>query len=573
MRKAVSVVAMDDRGTWIAAGSQGGCVSLYGVAACGELAWTALGAGPGVTALAADRGDAILVGFETGAVVRLCAATSVILATVGDAHAKAVTGIANAAPYYATASRDGSATAWRSDGDALCAVRDLGPLADVAALPDKFAVAAPKSILVFDLGGLRLGEVAAASAVAVRFVGESLLAVASASKIQLWDARSGEDRGSRPVAARALAAAAGSRLAAITAAGALETYDADMFKTPDAPPPPPDAGHAGPVLAVVALSEGRFATSAAFPDASLKLWRGRDGDLLRTYVSRGEIRALAAWEGGHRFAAAALDRTARVHAVDADGRDAASVAHPAPVVCCACAVADGSPILATAAADKAIRAFVEVSGGTWEARAVVAGADAPSLLFVGDCLLAGARYPETRLTVWPVAALAAPRDPARRPVPHARLAAHASDGTTLAAVDENRAVSCSCDDTLLVWARGGDGAWARDGECVYSPAVKPPPPPPPPRDDDAGDFRDMLAPRASNVALCAWGAGAAVVVGSASSPQTLVVRDLGGERGVIATLTFDAAVAAVAASGGVLCVGDAEGGVHFVADAAPPPAD
>lgn len=59
------------------------------------MSWTALGAGRGVTALAAD-GPAVVViaGFEDGALRRLDAASGAVLDEVADAHAKAVLGVA-----------------------------------------------------------------------------------------------------------------------------------------------------------------------------------------------------------------------------------------------------------------------------------------------------------------------------------------------------------------------------------------------------------------------------------------------------------------------------------------------
>ena len=310
---------------------------------------------------------------------------------------------------------------------------------------------------------------------------------------------------------------------------------------------------------------GGFVTSSGYPDTALKLWTV-DGALSKTFAaSRGEVRSIATW-GDEFFATGALNQTARVLRLDSDAA-AAVLDHPAPVLAVACARPRDAAVLVTAAGDKTLRCFRrrDDDAATWDVARTVRGAEAISLCAVGDVVLAGPAYPETRLSVWATDDLATVDGPT--PKPRYKANAHSSDATTLAAAPaEDAFVSCSCDDTMLVWKRDdATRAWTPDGARLPLPAAPPTRARQPTSSaDDATDFQDMLAARASHVPLAVLdGARVLVAAGSAASPRTLVVRDL-ASRTRTHTFTFDAALLAAAAADGVLCVGDAEGGVHFL---------
>ena len=500
-----------------------------------------------------------------------------------DGHGKAVSALGADDGYFVSCcAREGEAAVWEN-GDESCRFGKKGTNAfeDVACVPGarRFAVACSRSkqVLVYALDGSgSTHELALPGAACVCVAGreDSILVGAGGPLLRLWASgratsgewtgSGGEWKGDNRRAVKALAAW-GDVVVAINGKGALDVYAADALATKTGLA---RVGHEGPVVAVAAVAGG-FLTASAYPDNALILW-SPDGEKVKSYETRGEIKCLDAWDAGDFFATAALNCTARVVATASDGRGAVVLDHPAPVLAVACLDHVRAPntihelrlrAIVTSAGDKKLRSFGTATDGAWEPRREIPNAEAASLRRVaGDVVFAGGRYPETRLTVWRVGDLADP-PAAAPPKPLARLPAHASDATTLAAVDEDTVLSCSCDDTLLVWRRDSGADFAADGEPASLPAVAPPLVAAFDDDDASKDFRDMLEARAEHVALCVWDESHAVA-GSAACPCSLVVIHL-RTRTRRGTLTFDAPVLCASAANGVLCVGDRDGNVHF----------
>ncbi|KAH8078831.1 ADP binding protein [Aureococcus anophagefferens] len=545
-------------------GSAGGGVALYAVADEGAPSWTALGddggKSPSVTALAAavlpgTGGGVVLAGKDDGS-VSLLLENGTVMDDYADGHGKAVSALGADDGYFVSCcAREGEAAVWEN-GDESCRFGKKGTNAfeDVACVPGarRFAVACSRSkqVLVYALDGSgSTHELALPGAACVCVAGreDSILVGAGGPLLRLWASgratsgewtgSGGEWKGDNRRAVKALAAW-GDVVVAINGKGALDVYAADALaaKTGLA-----HVGHEGPVVAVAAVAGG-FLTASAYPDNALILW-SPDGEKVKSYETRGEIKCLDAWESGDFFATAALNCTARVVATASDGKDAVVLDHPAPVLAVASCGASARRRTAPGSRDE------------------IPNAEAVSLRRVaGDVVFAGGKYPETRLTVWRVGDLADP-PAAAPPKPLARLPAHASDATTLAAVDEDTVLSCSCDDTLLVWRRDSGADFAVDGEPASLPAVAPPLVAAFDDDDASKDFRDMLEARAEHVALCVWDESHAIA-GSAACPCSLVVIHL-RTRTRRGTLTFDAPVLCASAANGVLCVGDRDGNVHF----------
>ncbi|KAH8064463.1 ADP binding protein [Aureococcus anophagefferens] len=519
LRKAVLCVCVDRRGAWLAAGSAGGGVALYAVADEGAPSWTALGddggKSPSVTALAAavlpgTGGGVVLAGKDDGS-VSLLLENGTVMDDYADGHGKAVSALGADDGYFVSCcAREGEAAVWEN-GDESCRFGKKGTNAfeDVACVPGarRFAVACSRSkqVLVYALDGSgSTHELALPGAACVCVAGreDSILVGAGGDLLRLWASgratsgawtgSGGEWKGDNRRAVKALAAW-GDVVVAINGKGALDVYAADALATKTGLA---NVGHEGPVVAVAAVAGG-FLTASAYPDNALILW-SPDGEKVKSYETRGEIKCLDAWEEGDFFATAALNCTARVVATASDGRGAVVLDHPAPVLAVACL----------------------------------------------DHVRAPNTIHELRLRAIP---LAAP--------------AHASDATTLAAVDEDTVLSCSCDDTLLVWRRDSGADFAADGEPASLPAVAPPLVAAFDDDDASKDFRDMLEARAEHVALCVWDESHAIA-GSAACPCSLVVIHL-RTRTRRGTLTFDAPVLCASAANGVLCVGDRDGNVHF----------
>ncbi|KAK7232946.1 ADP binding protein [Aureococcus anophagefferens] len=591
LRKAVLCVCVDRRGAWLAAGSAGGGVALYAVADEGAPSWTALGddggKSPSVTALAAavlpgTGGGVVLAGKDDGS-VSLLLENGTVMDDYADGHGKAVSALGADDGYFVSCcAREGEAAVWEN-GDESCRFGKKGTNAfeDVACVPGarRFAVACSRSkqVLVYALDGSgSTHELALPGAACVCVAGreDSILVGAGGDLLRLWASgratsgawtgSGGEWKGDNRRAVKALAAW-GDVVVAINGKGALDVYAADALATKTGLA---NVGHEGPVVAVAAVAGG-FLTASAYPDNALILW-SPDGEKVKSYETRGEIKCLDAWEEGDFFATAALNCTARVVATASDGRGAVVLDHPAPVLAVACLDHVRAPntihelrlrAIVTSAGDKKLRSFAAATDGAWEPRREIPNAEAVSLRRVaGDVVFAGGKYPETRLTVWRVGDLADP-PAAAPPKPLARLPAHASDATTLAAVDEDTVLSCSCDDTLLVWRRDSGADFAADGEPASLPAVAPPLVAAFDDDDASKDFRDMLEARAEHVALCVWDESHAIA-GSAACPCSLVVIHL-RTRTRRGTLTFDAPVLCASAANGVLCVGDRDGNVHF----------
>ena len=208
---------------------------------------------------------------------------------------------------------------------------------------------------------------------------------------------------------------------------------------------------------------------------------------------------------------------------------------------------------------------------------VVAGGDG-----VGECVVTGSTYPDTRILAWDFEYLAGLGTPpaSAKLAPRAKLFGHSRDTTLLVA---NRGgggggfafASTSGDATLCAWhTPRGDAA---DGAAGDGGRVGPLPIDPRARATGAalegGDFGDLTAKAASHVPA-AFAGPRLVAASCPSAPRTVAFLDCsqvtadgrgGGRSRCVATASFDTRVNAIAAAGGRVVVGDASGRVHVLA--------